>query len=111
MELLFVLVVVHTLDHLRPHERCLCDDAFQRHHVVELIGAECARVARVLAEAANVGTVIYDIRTRLGLGAVGECFDDTLEGTVECFCEVEGLVEKAVGQLAVVCSDFVNADL
>jgi cobalamin biosynthesis protein CbiG len=70
--------------------------------VVELVRAECTRVARELAKAANVGAVVYDIRPRLGLGAVGKCFDDTLEGAVESFCEVEGLVQEAVGQLAVV---------
>lgn len=111
VELLLVFVVVYTLDHLWPHQRRLCDDALQRDHVVELVGAECAWVARVFAEAANVGAVVYDIRPRLGLGAVGEGFDDTLEGAVECFDELEGLVQEAVGQLAVMCSDLIDADL
>ena len=111
MELLLGLVVVHTLDNLGPHERCLCDDTLQRHHVVELIRAECAWVARVLAKAANVGAVVHDIGARLGFGAVSERFDDTLEGMVEGLYEVEGLVQEAVGQFAVVCSDLIDADL
>lgn len=111
VELLLGLIVVHALDYLRPDERCLCDDALQRHHVIQLVGAECAGVARVFAEAANVCAVVYDIRTGLMLGAVGKGFDDTLECAVESLCEVEGLVKKAVGQLAIVCSDLVNANL
>jgi hypothetical protein len=111
VELLLVFVVVHTLDHLRPDERGLRDDTLQRYHVVELVGAECTRVARIFAEAANVGAVVYDIGAGLMLGAVGEGFDDTLERAIKCLCEVEGLVQEAVGQLAVVCSDLVNADL
>lgn len=79
--------------------------------MVELIGAECAGVARVFTEAANVGAVVYNIGAGLVLGAVGEGFDDTFERTVESLCEVEGLVQEAVGQLAVVCTDLVNADL
>jgi hypothetical protein len=79
--------------------------------VIQLVRAECARVAGVFAEAANVGTVVYDIRARLVLRAVGEGFDDTLQRAVESLCKVEGLVQEAVGQLVVVCSDLVNADL
>jgi hypothetical protein len=111
VELLLVLVVMHTLDYLRSDKRCLCDDTLQRHHVVELVRAECAGVAGVFAEAANVGAVVYDIRAGLMLGAVGKGFNDTLERAIESFCEVERLVQETVGQLAVVCSDLVNADL
>ena len=79
--------------------------------MVELVGAECAGVAGVFAKAANVGAVVYDIRAGLVLGTIGEGLDDTLECAVESLCEVKGLVEEAVGQLAVVCSNLVNADL
>lgn len=102
MELLLVLIVMHTLDHLRPDKRCLCDDALQRHHMVELVGAECAWVARVFAEATNVGAVVHDIGSGLGFGAVGEGFDNALKGTVECLYEFGGLVEQPVGQLSIV---------
>jgi hypothetical protein len=102
VELLLVLIVMHALDHLRPDERCLCDDALQGHHMVELVGAECAWVAGVFTEAANVGTVVNDIGSGLGFGAVGEGFDNALEGTVECLYEFEGLVKEPVGQLSVV---------
>ena len=111
VKLLLVLVVVNTLDDLRPDKRSLCDDSLQRHHVVQLVRAECARIAGELAEAANVGAVVYDIGAGLGLRAVGERFHDTLESAVEGFCKVEGLVQQAVGQLAVVCSDLIDADL
>lgn len=79
--------------------------------MVQLVGAERARIARVFAEAANVGAVVYDVGARLGLGTVGERLDNTLESAVESLCEVEGLVQEAVGQLAVVCSDLIDADL
>lgn len=79
--------------------------------MVELVGAECARVARVFAKAANVCAVVYDIRARLVLGTVGEGLNNALQGAIESLRKVEGLVQEAVGQLAVVCSDLVNADL
>lgn len=79
--------------------------------MVELVGAKCAWVARVLAEAADVGAVVYDIGTRLFFGTVGEGFDDALQSAVESLGEVEGLVQEAVSQLTIVCSDLVDADL
>jgi hypothetical protein len=69
--------------------------------VVELIRAERAWVARELAEAANVCAVVYHILARLGFWAVSEGTHDVFEGTVEGFYEFEGLVEEAVGKLAV----------
>ncbi len=79
--------------------------------MVELVGAECARVARVFTEATNIGAVVYDIGTRLRLGTIGESLHDALEGSVKSLCEVEGLVQEAVSQLAIVCSNLVDADL
>jgi hypothetical protein len=111
VELLLVLIVVHALDHLGPHERRLGHDALERHHVVQLVRAERARIARVFAEAANVRTVVLDIFGRLGLGAVGKCLHNVLEGPVEGHGEVERVVQEAVGEFAVVCPDFVYADL
>ena len=70
--------------------------------MVELVGAKCAWVARVFAEATNVGAVVDNIGSGLGFGAVGEGFDNALKGTVECLYEFEGLVEKPIGQLSVV---------
>ena len=37
VELLLVLVVVDALDHLGSHEGGFCDDALERHHVVQLV--------------------------------------------------------------------------
>lgn len=45
------------------------------------------------------------------LRAVGEGFDDALQCAVESLGEVKGLVQEAIGQLAVVRSDLINADL
>ena len=70
--------------------------------MVELVRAKCAWVARVFAEATNVGAVVDNIGSGLGFGAVGEGFDNALKGTVECFYKFGGLVQEPVGQLSVV---------
>lgn len=54
-----VFVVMHALDHLGPDKGTFRDNAFERHHVVEMARAECARVAGKLSEATNVGTVVH----------------------------------------------------
>lgn len=75
--------------------------------MVQLVRAQGSRIARELAEAADVGAVIYHIVRGLVLWSVWKGLDDVLKGAVEGFYEVEGLVEDAVCQLAVVCSDLV----
>jgi hypothetical protein len=42
---------------------------------------------------------------------LGEGAHDVFEGAVEGLDKVEWLVEEAVGQLAVVCADLIQADL
>lgn len=111
MKLALVLVVVDALDHLGSDQRRLGHDALKRHHVVQLVGAQRSRVYRVLAEAANVGTIVYNIVGRLRPRAIGERLDNVFEGAVECFCKVERLVQEAVCELAIMCSDLVDADL
>jgi hypothetical protein len=101
MKLLLVLVVMHTLDHFRPDKRCLCNDAFKRHHVVQLVGAEGSRVARELAKAANVCAIVYHILASLGFGPVCEGAYHVFEGAIEGFYEFEGLVQEAIGEFAV----------
>ncbi len=102
MKLLFVFIVVYALDDFGSHERCLSNNAFQRHHVIQLVGAESARIDRELAKAANIGTVVYRILTRLGFRSVCKGLHNTLEGFVKCIREEEGLVKQAVGKLAIV---------
>jgi hypothetical protein len=105
VELLLGLAVVHALDHFRPYERCLGDNALEGHHVIELVRAERPRIARELAEAANVGAVVDDIVRCLLLGAVGECLDDVLECAVEGFYKIERFVQEAVGGQNCRCSE------
>lgn len=107
---MLVLVVVHALDHLGPHQRRLGDDALERHHAVELGGPQRARVAREVAEAADVGAVVDDIVAALVARAVGERLDHVLERAVKGVGKVKGLGEQAVGELAAVGADVVDAD-
>lgn len=111
MKPLLGLVVMHTLDHFWADKRGLGNNPFERNHVVELIGAEGTRVARELAEATNVGTIVHDVLGGLRLGSVCKCADNIFEGAVKGFCEFEGLIEEAVGEFTVVRADFVYADL
>lgn len=93
VELLQVLVVMHALHDLGPHERRLGHDALQRHHVVQLVRAEGARIHRKFSKAANVGAVVFHFVGCLGFGPVCECFDDIFEARVEGLDEGERLVE------------------
>ena len=44
---ILLLVVMHTLDNLWPDERAFCNDTFQRHHAIQVVGPQCPWVARI----------------------------------------------------------------
>ena len=54
-----LLVVVHALHHFRSDKRAFCDNAFQRHHVIEVMRGERSWVACVLAEVTHVCAVVH----------------------------------------------------
>ena len=59
MKYVFFLIVVYTFDNLRPDQRALRDNSFQRDHMVQVEGAEGSRIAGVLAKTADVCTVVH----------------------------------------------------
>jgi hypothetical protein len=105
VKLLLGLAVVHALDYFGPYERRLGDNALEGHHVVELVRAERSRVARELAEAANVGAVVDHIVRRFLLRAVGERLDYIFERAVEGFYKIERFVQEAIGDQNCRCSE------
>lgn len=90
-----LLVVVYTFHNLWPHQRALCDDTFQRHHVVEMARAEGSWVATPFAEAANVGAVVLSIGMTFIRGSAWECVDDFFKRLIECHGVIEWVVEEA----------------
>lgn len=59
MEDILSLVVVHTFHDFRSHKRAFRDNAFQRHHTVEVDGAQSPRIASEFAKATDEGTVVH----------------------------------------------------
>src|ERR1700712_894488 len=94
-KLILDLVIVYALHDLGSHKRCLGDYALQGYQMVQLVRAQRSWAAREFPKAANVCTVVYRLFRGLALGAFGESLDDTLEGAIECICEVEGSVQEA----------------
>jgi len=79
----FALVVVYTLDNLRPYERAFRDNALKRNHVIKMGGCQCSRIAGKFSEATNIRAVIYCFLGYFVGRSVAECVDNVLESSVE----------------------------
>jgi hypothetical protein len=50
--------IVNTLDDLGPHQGAFGDDAFKGDHAVQVLGAQCSRVAREFSEGSDIRAVV-----------------------------------------------------
>lgn len=71
--------------------------------------AQSSRIARELAKAANVCTVVHHIVGALSGRPVGKSGHNVLECPVKCHCVIERAVEQAIGHFSVVCAYLVQA--
>ena len=86
MKRIFLLVVVNTLDDLRSDEGAFGDNALEGHHMVEVGGGECSRIAGVFAKRADICAVVHLLNDRIsGLVevqtvALTTSSDDSMDG-------------------------------
>jgi hypothetical protein len=113
VELLLLLAVMDALDNLWAHERAFCHDSLQRYHMIQVNGAQSARVAGELSKAAYKGAIV-DLRA-LAYRVVCECAthhlfgglfwwsiwqggNNVLQRPVEARSGDEGVVQKAASR-------------
>ena len=72
------LTVMHALDDLWPDKRALGNDALERDHVVQMLGAQRSWITRKLAKGANERTVVHNAFVEFVSRPVRQRLDDIL---------------------------------